>query len=376
MSLGFEPDFANFYDAHMIRDYGDGRARPVWAERIGKKYQWIALYRVMGLVADHVPSLGSYEPPVERTNAPPALQATATRNLDPTTLVRVHDEDGEPRGRRVCWSPAEPDFGHGERLDDAAWLDRCDFLDSRALLELTRPTDGRPLLALETMPGWNDRSEDDPERYPYRYAWMQVRSYLVPRGDAERFWRWLRRQKFNGRWMPEGYDGLEHSFVGEYPCGIPARRRLDLIEAEEPHGRQLPAPVAPTVNRVSLSFEEDAYQGGSMTWPVPARQFFAEELRWDGVAGFEDAEGVLAFSSPGVIEPGPSALLADRDWLGSFLNRNELDLFWTVLSELHVISGGIGHHHDLGYSVHSRSHRLLDGDVVSSRGKTERHGRG
>jgi hypothetical protein len=162
----------------------------------------IALYRLAGIVADHVPTIGRNEPAAADTTAPPPLQGAGLRDLDPTTLVRAGDEDLERRGRRVWWSPAAADFSRSERLDDNAWLDRCRFVDSRQLIELTHPSDGRSLLTLETVPGWDDRAEDDPDGRPYRHAWMQLRSYVVPSGQAERLWRWLRRQAFDGRWMP------------------------------------------------------------------------------------------------------------------------------------------------------------------------------
>jgi hypothetical protein len=76
--LGFDGELANHYDANMLHTYGDGRARPGWAERIGKKYQWIALYRLAGIVADHVPAIGRNEPAADETAAPPRLQAAAS----------------------------------------------------------------------------------------------------------------------------------------------------------------------------------------------------------------------------------------------------------------------------------------------------------
>jgi hypothetical protein len=202
---------------------------------------------------------------------------------------------------------------------------------------------------------------------------MQLRSYLVPAGQAERLWRWLRGQAFDGGSMLTGYEGLEEAFAGDDPWGIPARRRLDLIEAEHRGSGSAPAPMTATANTMSLTFSDDAYQGGSLHWPVRARVFFADALRWDGGSGFVDAHGVRVFFAPSLTEAGPSALLVDRGWMDHFLARYQLSLFWTVLAELNVVAGRMGHH-DLGYSIHSRAHRLADGRVMSSRGKTQRHG--
>ena len=40
--LGYGGDVLASYDGYMLYTHGGGRGRPGWAERIGKKYQWIA----------------------------------------------------------------------------------------------------------------------------------------------------------------------------------------------------------------------------------------------------------------------------------------------------------------------------------------------
>ena len=42
------------YDGYMLHKHGGLRSRPGWAERIGKKYQWIALSRLAARLADNV----------------------------------------------------------------------------------------------------------------------------------------------------------------------------------------------------------------------------------------------------------------------------------------------------------------------------------
>ncbi len=53
--MGFNGARFDAYDTYMLSRYGGGRGRPGWAERVGKKYQWLALYWLVGLVEDHVP---------------------------------------------------------------------------------------------------------------------------------------------------------------------------------------------------------------------------------------------------------------------------------------------------------------------------------
>ena len=49
LEMGYGREMLGDYDGYMIYKYGSGRGRPSWAERIGKKYQWIALARLAAL---------------------------------------------------------------------------------------------------------------------------------------------------------------------------------------------------------------------------------------------------------------------------------------------------------------------------------------
>lgn len=42
--FGYEGSGCERYDRYMLGKYGGGRGKPTWAERIGKKYQWVAMY--------------------------------------------------------------------------------------------------------------------------------------------------------------------------------------------------------------------------------------------------------------------------------------------------------------------------------------------
>ena len=44
------------YDSAVTQETGGGRGKPTWAERIGKKYQWIAMYQLASRLYDSVRS--------------------------------------------------------------------------------------------------------------------------------------------------------------------------------------------------------------------------------------------------------------------------------------------------------------------------------
>jgi hypothetical protein len=204
--------------------------------------------------------------------------------------------------------------------------------------------------------------EDEDEFTPHRRIWMHIRGYFVKAKSAEETFAWLGKQHFMGRWMTEGAD-FHEGFLGEYPWAIPFTMHPDRWHSRG-GSEKCPARLTPACNSVTSTFDEDAYQQGSITVHAPARAFFADaRLRWDGLSGYRAPDGRLRFLDPSLLEPGKSALLADRDYLLDYLKRKKLVLVWAVLGEKIVI----GHDRPVPRLEFSRAHMLgHDGRLRSS----------
>ena len=64
--LAYEESGCERYDEYVLGKYGGGRGKETWAERIGKKYQWIALYQLASRLHDHVErKRDSWEPKLQ-----------------------------------------------------------------------------------------------------------------------------------------------------------------------------------------------------------------------------------------------------------------------------------------------------------------------
>jgi nucleoside phosphorylase len=315
------------YDGYMLYNHGPGRGRPGWAERIGKKYQWIALNRLAARLADHVkPKRDRWDPKVRGV---PLVYARG-RDLDPSLLAK---RDDSPRKGTDWWLPTEYDFGAVANQSTAEWTSTCtDVPASDKMLQPLPRTDGGEWQLLEGYPTWIEAHDTDDNR-PYREVWTQIRGYLVKKKSARRAFNWLAKRHFMGRWMIEGAE-LHEGYVGEYPWGI-----LFTMHPEEWYsrgGRQKPpVRLAPICNALSSSYEEDAYQEGGITVHVPAQTFFEPKvrLRWDGLGGYRDANGRSCFLDPSAAETGAAALLVDRSFLLDFLRERQLAVVWSVLGE-------------------------------------------
>jgi hypothetical protein len=180
--------------------------------------------------------------------------------------------------------------------------------------------------------------------------------------ETKKVWKWAAKQEFFGRWMPEGAQ-FSDGFVGEYPFATTMNLYEDRYLSQGRMGEEkLPCEVYPTSNSMSVNYEEDSYQDGSIHLLVPARRFFADEpLRWNGAGGYSAADGVLRFIDPSVEEAGPSTLLVEANYLREFLARHKLALFWTVLGEKLLLVDK-----PLPRLVYSRAHILTSDKMLST----------
>jgi hypothetical protein len=367
LDMGYTTDRFASLDGHILYKYGGGRAKPSWAERVGKKYQWIALYRLMAHVADHLEKRRSrWDPPPPTI---PELQAPEERNIDPTVLF----QQTQTCRSQSWWAPIGCDFKVDSDMSDGDWLDLLDFPDSSHMLWVENPHDGKEWIVLETYPDWDSRVEaDSEEKYPYRMCWMQIRSYLIQQTDQEKCWNWLCQQNFMGDWMPKGHD-IYRGFLGEYPWGIPFTQFIEMYGSEQAGTSELPCQIIPTVNTLSFERNFDAYQSDDFSILVPGEIFFSldSSLSWNSVSGYQSAFKHLCFNAPSTVETGPSALLIDKTYLNAFLQQHNLSIVWTVLARTYCVEGFLSSSKS-GSAEYSRVHMLVNGGIRSSDGITNR----
>ncbi|HEX8000860.1 MAG TPA: hypothetical protein VF528_20935 [Pyrinomonadaceae bacterium] len=366
LDMGYTTErFAN-YDRYIMSKYGAGRGKPEWAERIGKKYQWIALYRLMARVADHVPKESDFpeEPP-----SIPELQGQGERNIDPTILFKREYPDKTP----AWWLPIQYDFARTQDLSDDEWLDALtDFPDSSPMLRVVDPYEGKNWVVLSTNTSWSSKGNDsNGKERDYRYVSLRARSFIVRRVDERKAWEWFRRAKFREVHRFDAFN-LHEGFLGEYSWALPFSQFFEQ-NSEARQDSQFPCVLTPTAHWVNCDFEFDAYQeNGAINVLVPAKVFFDHEnLRWNGLGGYALSTGKVSFLYPRLTETGPSALLVDVEYLNQFLAEHDAVLIWGAASEKHCMRGFLGTH-NLGYSEYSRAHALIDGRLKTSKSISQR----
>ena len=329
--LGYLTSGCERYDNYMLATYGGGRGRPIWAERIGKKYQWIALYQLASRLHDQIErKKDQWEP--EPLGAP--LILLQKRQFDPTIVIEPNREaEVDP-----WWVTISLDIDQAQRLSDEAWVAKKeDVPTSETILSVVARNEQywRPFVAYLSE---GKRDEDADWGVPYRNIWIQVHSYLLRECDLESALSSLRHRNFLRQRMPSG-SSWPHGFAGEYPWAAPFN-----LELEEWHGLEtsvagLQVALQPSWSTLEMEWEYDS-SVENYHMLVPARPFFTTaNLWWNGENGYRLDTGKTVFQDPAVTVIAPSALMGDVDYVSCCLDNLGLRLVWTLIGAKWMLGG-------------------------------------
>lgn len=299
-------------------------------ERIGKKYQWLALYEVLAKVGDN------YQYPTNYWNDEGELvwlkniNDLHIREIDPIFKMHVNQTENK---NEINIPKINFDDWDG---DLATWVIKKDLPDIHPMIEFE--LNGEKWLVLERNLDFTEPEEFGvhPEKNK-KNLWLQIRSYFIPKSKFRIAFDWLQEQHFMGRWMPEAnefHDLLckEYYWTDAYNEQIFENewKKLGRWGNNSPHNID----VMPTAERHSWesSGEENGY-----SFLAPCN-LLAEKLtiEYSDTLGFwQDNEAkIIAFDPSATNSTYSKNILAIRkNDLLKFLDENNLKIFWTVLGE-------------------------------------------
>ena len=344
--LGWTIKRFGYFDRFSVGPQGRAASK---AERIGKKYQWIAYHEIMALVADHY----QYRERFREDDGDQVYEGPWQghfRDIDPScTLKSLPGGTTRDGLTDLWWGAARYDsWGDPDRSRD--WVMNTDDLPRvEDLLLVTDPTDGSRWVNGQGSFSWEqkppaDRESSEIER---RDLWYMFTGYLIRRDDAESFLRWAEGVDFMGRWMPEA--GKVHGmFLGEHAWARASHYFQDPYYGED--GWTQPRYDCPVKVRTVTSaylreksgFDCSIEEGYTLHLPV-VDLVRGLGIRWSGRgADFVDGTDRVVAQDPTAHSGGPNGILLRDDCLEEFLTREKLVMCWAVLGEKRVISRGLG----------------------------------
>ena len=349
------------------------------AERIGKKYQWIAYHEILAFIADRHQYHPRWGEPVY--TGPGQL---GRRDIDPSTVLSPDPrKEGWREAYRPCWwAPMEFD---NWQLDApiSQWVVNDDDLPNleRGLV-VTDPSDQEIMwinaycFQGRRQPLSPDVRENDGER---REIWYRTVAFLVPKGSSDQFTQWVLSGQYwegDGQMGISDLDDADGIFFGEYGWSPGFQRATDgqslgTIEWCFPTGSEpasayrVAASCSTTANGYDCSTDEDV----GPSYYLPSYSIIRDcTLSWTGIAAdYVDERTKLAALDPSAHEPGPSALLLRSDILDHYLIEHELELCWAIIGEKQTI-GTTGQPY--GWLKFQGAYVYRDGTTI---GKTNDH---
>lgn len=342
--LGWTTDRFGEFDRFSIGYHGREASK---AERIGKKYQWIAYHEIMALVADNF----QYREPFGVLGDDIAYEGPWQKNfrdIDPSCTLRALPGGTSWDAHSPAWWGSIQYENWGASHQPNEWVVcRNDLPKVEDLLIAANPQDGTRWLNVKGYFNWRERIPIDQEitDVERRELWYICVGYLIRSRDEKAFLKWAKGVDFWGRRMPEP-PVVYPMFLGENGWS-PASRYFQTLYFGDDSWKQsdIGCPFELRTVAVKHLSEDSGFDCSideSYTLHLPASYLVTGlGLRWNGdCADYIDGEGKLAAFDPTAHGEGPTALLLREDLLNEFLAREGLMLCWTVLGEKCVIGAG------------------------------------
>ncbi|MCK9877867.1 hypothetical protein MXD59_19145 [Frankia sp. Ag45/Mut15] len=324
--LGYQPRLHASFDRYVVGKFGIGRSKPAWIERIGKKYQWIALNRLIGIVSDHAPRTpGRWDPPPP---AVPGPHTNVSRQVDPTIVEFVPaDSTSRPWVPGYDWVPTIA-------KTDAEWIADDTDLPDIAVNEAV--FDGRPHIVLSGSYYWNN-GPDTTKRT--RGIWARLDTHLVATQDVATAISELEGRDLLGDPIANKPE-IHHGYVGEFPYGHHHGEGLHVMRHE--WSEPLTVPTRPAAWGLLGEYGYAPGDQSAISLDMPAPEFFGLapcELRWNGRNGWTDHRGQLVATVRQVVNVGQNELLVDAEWLERWLTAGQKSLIWVENTGKDAYSG-------------------------------------
>jgi len=307
-------------------------------ERIGKKYQWIALHTVLAKLLDN------YEYQDGRSshkvsNYEGAYQLSI-RDIDPTTILR-----NKSKNENRYWFNINNDFEHNQ-LSNLEWMNSSDNLPN--ILDIINIKNGNLehfLLNINFSLDGNKNNEK------YRNLYYSLDSFIVKKEKMDSLIKWIEKQNFYAKKMPHS-NHFHDTYLREYPNSNSYAHidnyyngQITWDDAFDDTDSIMPAKVLLTSTgyfnegkSYDLSVEESIEVKLPNKWFID--QMSLKQSLKDGEWINENNE--VVFLDPTVDgccvseynENG--VLLANKTLILEFLDKNECTIFWILWGEKQV----------------------------------------
>lgn len=328
-----------FEEAEIDMTYISHQRHVHKVERIGKKYQWLAMFKVLAMVADNYQvkehSSGYRD---EKYNDYNTASILGIRDIDATSILRE-----KIKTNTLWWFSVNDDFSNIKLSDDKEWLESKDKLPTiKEVVSSKRK--GNDYLVLDVyFSKSGDKSKDE-----YRSLSYSVYAYITKKEDFSEILDWLKIQNFYGNDISE-YNAISSVHLREYPNSQTYKEIDKYYYGQNTWDDGYGSSTGVLPHDILLSSTEylnensgyDSSLSDTLHIKLPNKWLINEmglkQTLNDGE--WINEEGKVVFFDPSIssccINENNSSgvLMADKKILLDFLDQNGYTLFWTLNAE-------------------------------------------
>lgn len=323
---GLDNELHSAYDITIVQETGGGRSKPAYAERIGKKYQWNALYRLASLLHDNIVRKRSYS---ESDPVRPELILHEERKIDPT-LTQPYFVAGTKEEN--WWLGQVPDLSATETVGAEAWLDFNEDIPSVQDIISGKSFKGQNWIPISSHMSFSSSKDGDDYGSPYRILQISLEAFLVRNADLRKIIRKLEKANLNADILPSGGKFM-YCYAGEYPWATACNTEPDWYLGVGDTFGNTRVEMHNATNEIVAEWEYDDTLKRNMYLQVPSKKFFeCGDLWWNGRDGYCTDQKTV-FKDPRFESGGKMAMVADFDDLISRLEKLNYSMIWALKGE-------------------------------------------
>jgi len=341
--MGYEVEKHGVFDRKTSKqDYSRRGNKP---ERIGKKYQWMVFHELLAKVSDNFTMYEEYGKRKIKYEGP---WEPYVRDFGPSILAKRSQREVYETETMHWWFNVPYDSWKG---DFHEWLVEKSSLPDPIKLISVADDSGVEWLVLETSPKWVEPKPLGLDRFSsaHKRLWYIIDSYLISKKEFGKIKKWAKKQNFMGKWLPE-FGDKNQLFDREF-FWSPAYKYFKREYKEKKPWLPLKGKfTGKTIGNVIVTtenyswFEEyDCSIEGGVGFLKPSEFVFnGLNMKFGKKEGqLLSKDGDLLCFDPSVHFESLSCLLIRKNELLDFLEKNKLEILWTMVGEKQVVGDNI-----------------------------------
>lgn len=324
-SLGYDSKIHGHYDS-ITDNYNNRSDQKI--ERIGKKYQWIALYEIIAMISDNYKMKEDYKgKKYDYFKGPWQMYL---RNINPSFITpnpeiereTEIDELGILEPISGWWFDTQYNYWD---QPDTQWISNSNDLPDVGNIILRKDEKGQEWVYLCTRIEWEEPKPIGKDRYSVKKKriWYSIKSHLVKTQNKSDVIKKFHNKDLWNTGIHE--DGSAGSLINREKYWSPSFKELHIKEKTQ----ITPAKHIDTTTNAVGEISNDK-SGAHKIYKMPCQIIFdGLNLQYDKKDGnFNDKNGELI-----VININDDGVLIKKDRLDDFLKSKNLEIIWTILGE-------------------------------------------